>query len=49
MSSKSARQHRFMEIAAHDPRFARDKIPVKVAKEFLKADAKKAAAKGKAK
>ncbi len=41
MPSKSAAQHRLMEAVAHgDPRFANDKIPVKVAREFVRADKK---------
>jgi len=37
--SKSAKQHRFMEAAAHNPKFAKQAgIPVKVAKEFVAAD-----------
>ncbi len=36
-----------MEAVAHgDPRFKSDKIPVKVAKEFLRADKKKGGVKG---
>jgi hypothetical protein len=39
MPSKSAKQHRFMEAAAHNPKFAKKAgIPVKVAKEFVAAD-----------
>lgn len=39
MPSKSARQHNFMEAAAHNPSFAkRANIPQKVAKEFVSAD-----------
>jgi len=39
MPSKSAKQARFMQIAAHDPAFAKKVgVPVKVAKEFNKAD-----------
>jgi hypothetical protein len=39
MPSKSARQHRFMEAAAHDVKFAKkNRIPQKVAREFVKAD-----------
>lgn len=42
MPSKSAKQKRTMAAAAHDPKFARKVgIPVKVAKEFNKADQKK--------
>ena len=40
MPSKSAKQHRFMEAAAHNPAFAKKAgIPQKVAKEFVAADA----------
>lgn len=43
MPSKSAKQRRTMAAAAHDPKFAkRVGIPVKVAKEFNRADQKKA-------
>lgn len=39
MPSKSAKQHRFMEAAAHSPKFAkRAGISGKVAKEFVAAD-----------
>jgi ribosome assembly protein YihI (activator of Der GTPase) len=39
MPSKSAKQARTMAAAAHDPKFAKKVgIPVKVAKEFNKAD-----------
>lgn len=39
MPSKSAKQHRFMEAAAHNPKFAKKAgIPGKVAKEFVAAD-----------
>jgi hypothetical protein len=39
MPSKSAKQHRFMEAAAHNPAFAkRNKVPQKVAREFVAAD-----------
>jgi hypothetical protein len=42
MPSKSAKQARTMRAAAHDPKFAKKLgIPVKVAKEFVKADKKK--------
>jgi hypothetical protein len=48
MPSKSSRQHRFMEAAAHNPAFAKKAgVPQKVAKEFVAAD--KAAGKFKAK
>lgn len=40
MPSKSKKQHRFMEAAAHNPTFAKKAgIPQRVAKEFVKADA----------
>jgi hypothetical protein len=43
MPSKSAKQHSFMEAAAHNPAFAKKAgIPQKVAKEFIAADAAKA-------
>ena len=39
MPSKSAKQARLMAAASHDPAFAKKVgIPVKVAKEFNKAD-----------
>ena len=39
MPSKSAKQHRFMEAAAHNPSFAkRAGIPQGVAREFVSAD-----------
>lgn len=42
MPSTSAKQHRFMAAAAHDPAFAkRNKISQAVAREFMKADKKK--------
>lgn len=42
MPSKSAKQHRFMEAAAHSPKFAKKAgIPGKVAKEFVAADKRK--------
>ena len=42
MPSKSAKQKRTMAAAAHDPKFAKKMgIPVKVAKEFNKADKRK--------
>ena len=42
MPSKTPKQHRFMEAAAHNPQFAaKVKIPQKVAKEFVAADASK--------
>jgi hypothetical protein len=43
MPSKSAKQHRFMEAAAHNPAFAKKAgIPQRVAKEFTAADKAKA-------
>lgn len=40
MPSKSPAQHRFMEAAAHNPKFAAEAdIPQSVAKEFVSADA----------
>jgi len=42
MPSKSKKQERTMAAAAHNPKFAKKVgIPVKVAKEFNKADAKR--------
>ena len=39
MPSKSAKQRRFMQIAAHNPDFARKAgIAVSVAREFVRAD-----------
>jgi hypothetical protein len=39
MPSKSAKQHRFMEAAAHNPKFAaKAGVPQSVAKEFVAAD-----------
>ena len=50
MPSKSPKQRRTMAAAAHDPAFARKVgIPVKVAKEFNRADAKKGRGRGKRK
>lgn len=44
MPSKSAKQHRLMQAAAHNPAFARKSgVPQSVAKEFVAADAKKGA------
>lgn len=41
MPSKSAKQARTMQAAAHDPKFAkRVGIPQKVAREYVKADKK---------
>ena len=46
MPSKSPAQHRLMEAAAHNPKFAaKAGVPVKVAKEFVAADKGKAPAK----
>lgn len=46
MPSKSKKQASTMRAAAHDPGFAKKmKIPQKVAKEFVRADQKKAASK----
>ena len=43
MPSKSAKQKRTMQAAAHDKGFAKKmKIPQKVAREFNRADQKKA-------
>lgn len=42
MPSKSAKQHRFMAAAAHNPSFAkRAGIPQSVAREYVEADKKK--------
>ena len=42
MPSKSPKQHRTMEAAAHNPKFAKKVgIPTKVAKDFVAADKKK--------
>jgi hypothetical protein len=42
MPSKSAKQHRFMEAAAHNAKFAKKAgIPQKVAREFTAADKRK--------
>lgn len=39
MPSSSDKQHRFMEAAAHNPKFAKNAdIPQKVAREFVMAD-----------
>lgn len=39
MPSKSARQHRFMEMVAHDPKAAkRVGVPQSVGKDFSEAD-----------
>lgn len=43
MPSKTAKQHRAMEAAAHGK--GKLGIPAKVAKEYVRADAKKAAPK----
>ena len=46
MPSKSPKQKRTMQAAAHNPEFARKMwIPQKVAKEFVKADKRKAKSK----
>jgi hypothetical protein len=43
MPSKSAKQHRFMLAAAHNPKFAKQAgIAQSVAEEFVAADKKKA-------
>lgn len=43
MPSKSSSQHRFMDAAAHNPKFAKKAgVPQKVAKEFVSADKAKA-------
>ena len=43
MPSKSPAQKRFMQAAAHSPKFAKEAgIPQKVAREFVAADQKKA-------
>ena len=45
MPSTSAKQHRFMQAAAHSPEFARKAgIAQKVAKEFTAADKRRASA-----
>lgn len=42
MPSKSAKQHRFMLAAAHNPKFAKKAgIPQSVAREFAEADERK--------
>ena len=42
MPSRSTRQRKFMQAAAHSPKFAKKAgIPVKVAKEFAAADKRK--------
>ena len=42
MPSRSAKQERTMKAAAHNPKFAKKVgIPVKVAKEYVRADARK--------
>ena len=44
MPSTSAKQHRFMEAVAHDPKFAKKAgVPQKVGKEFAAADKAKVA------
>lgn len=46
MPSKSAKQARTMAAAAHNPQFAKKVgIPVKVAKEFNRADQRKGSSK----
>ena len=46
MPSKSAKQARFMQAAAHNPSFAAEAgIPQSVAQEFASADKKKAVVK----
>ena len=48
MPSKSAKQKRFMQAAAHSPEFvAKAGIPQKVAKKFAAADKRKTPAKSK--
>lgn len=43
MPSKSPEQKRFMQAAAHNPKFAKKAgVPVKVAKEFVRKDKKAA-------
>jgi hypothetical protein len=45
MPSTSAKQHRFMEAVAHNPKFAKKAgVPQKVGKEFASADERKARA-----
>jgi hypothetical protein len=45
MPSTSAKQHRFMEAAAHNPAFAKKAgIPQSVAQEYTQADKNKLAA-----
>jgi hypothetical protein len=45
MPSSTAKQKRTMAAAAHDPKFARKiGVPARVAKDFNRADKKKAAA-----
>jgi hypothetical protein len=47
MPSTSAKQRRFMAAAAHDPKFAKKAgISTKAAKEFNRADKRRAAIKG---
>ena len=44
MPSTSAKQHRFMEAVAHDPKFAKKAgVPQSVGKEFAAADEQKKA------
>jgi hypothetical protein len=41
MPSKTKKQAKFMRAAAHNPQFAKKAgVPVKVAKEYVKADKK---------
>jgi hypothetical protein len=48
MPSKSAKQHRFMEAVAHNPKFAKQAgVPQKVGKDFAAADKRKASGKKK--
>lgn len=48
MPSTSKKQERFMQAAAHNPKFAKQAgVPVKVAKEFAQADKRKAPSKPK--
>jgi hypothetical protein len=50
MPSTSAKQKRFMQAAAHNPKFAKEAgIPVKVAQDYANADKKQEMAKALAK
>ncbi len=41
MPAKSAKQYRFFQAVAHDPRFrSESKVPLSVAEEFIKATPK---------